>query len=281
MRKGCSGKYRNCAVTTDDHSMNEGFSYRFTDAIVREPGRSVTGGLRAADRGAPDIGRFTAEHKAYVRALERAGLSVTALSALEEYPDSVFIEDAALCLPEGAVMLRPGAPSRTGEPGQLATDLASLGHEVHLNDSDGFIDGGDILVTDSVILVGLSSRTNRAGFEWLKTVVGAWGYAVLAVHTPDHVLHFKSDCCLLDSNTILATSRLAGAECFAPFRVLTVPPGEEAAANSIRLNDKVLVPAGYPATGALLSRENYALETLRVTQAALLDGGLSCMSLRF
>jgi dimethylargininase len=259
---------------------SQALSYQFTQAVVRRPGRSVVGGLRATDRGAPDFERFQAEHKAYISALERAGLKVTVLGASEAYPDSVFIEDAALCLPQGTVILRPGTPSRTGEGDLVSTDLAGLGHKIIHNDSEGFIDGGDILVTDSVILVGLSRRTNRAGFDWLKSVLGAWGYPVLAVHTPDHVLHFKSDCCVLDSNTILATSRLAGAECFAKFRVVTVPEGEEAAANAIRVNDKVLLPAGFPATGALLSRENYVLETLRVSQAALLDGGLSCMSLR-
>jgi dimethylargininase len=86
---------------------------------------------------------------------------------------------------------------------------------------------------------------------------------------------------LLDSETILATSRLSGAECFASFRMLTVPSGEEAAANSVRVNDKVLVPAGYPATAELITRAGYAVEVVRADQAALLDGGLSCMSLRF
>jgi dimethylargininase len=260
---------------------SEGLSYQFAQAVARQPSQSVVQGLRATDRGTPNIERFQAEHKAYISALERAGLKVTVLGAEEAFPDSVFIEDAALCLPQGTVILRPGAPSRTGEGELVATDLAGLGHKIHHNDSEGFIDGGDILVTDSAILVGLSKRTNQDGFDWLKTVLAAWGYTALAVHTPDNVLHFKSDCCVLDSNTILATSRLSGAECFANFRVLTVPAGEEAAANSIRVNDKVLLPAGYPATAALLSRENFAIETLRVSQAALLDGGLSCMSLRF
>ena len=260
---------------------SEGISYQFTQAVVRKPGQSVVSGLRATDRGAPDIARFQAEHKAYISALKRAGLKVTVLGALEEFPDSVFVEDAALCLPEGMVILRPGTPTRTGEAELISTDLAGLGHKIHHNDSTGFIDGGDILVTDSAILVGLSQRTNQAGFDWLKSILETWGYTALAVHTPDDVLHFKSDCCVLDSNTILATSRLSGAECFANFRVLTVPEGEEAAANSIRVNDRVLVPAGFPATAALLTRENFAIETLRVSQAALLDGGLSCMSLRF
>jgi dimethylargininase len=259
----------------------EGLSYQFNEAIARQPGQSVVQGLRATDRGTPNIERFQAEHKAYISALERAGLKVTVLDATEAFPDSVFIEDAALCLPQGTVVLRPGAPSRTGEGELVATDLAGLGHKIHHNDSEGFIDGGDILVTDSAILVGLSKRTNQAGFDWLKSVLADWGYTALAVHTPDNVLHFKSDCCVLDSNTILATSRLSGAECFAKFRVLTVPAGEEAAANSIRVNETVLVPVGFPATAELLDRENYAMETVSVSQAALLDGGLSCMSLRF
>jgi dimethylargininase len=260
---------------------SEGISYQFTEAVARQPGQSVVRGLRATDRGTPDIEQFQAEHKAYINTLERAGLKVTVLGASEAYPDSVFVEDAALCLPEGTVILRPGTPSRTGEGDLIATDLAGLGHKIHHNDSEGFIDGGDILVTDSAILVGLSKRTNQAGFDWLKSVLEAWGYTALAVHTPDNVLHFKSDCCVLDSNTILATSRLSGAKCFANFRVLTVPEGEEAAANSIRVNDTVLVPAGFPATAELLARENYAMEVVSVSQAALLDGGLSCMSLRF
>lgn len=261
--------------------LREGFSYRFTDAVVRQPGLSVANGLRAVDRGQPDIKRFTAEHNAYVKVLERAGLKVEVLPPLEAFPDSVFVEDAALCLPGGTVILRPGAPSRAGEAEAIATALTGLGHEIHHLGPEGCVDGGDILVTDTAILVGLSARTDQAGFAALKNILDGWGYPVQAVRTPDHVLHFKSDCCLLDSESILATSRLSGAECFAPFRVLTVPSGEEAAANSIRINDKVLVPAGYPATAELISRAGYAVEVVRADQAALLDGGLSCMSLRF
>ena len=156
-----------------------------------------------------------------------------------------------------------------------------LGHEIYRMDPPGCVDGGDILVTDRVILVGLSERTNTVGFAALKKILTAWGYSVQAVTTPDKVLHFKSDCAVLDSETILATSRLSGAECFNSFRVLTVPAGEEAAANVIRINNKVLVPAGYPGTAELIKRAGYAVEVMGVGQAALLDGGLSCMSLRF
>lgn len=259
----------------------EGISFRFTHAVTRKPSHSVVRGLRAIDRGAPDYGIFEIEHRGYVAALRHAGLQVTTLETREEFPDSVFIEDTALCLPEGVVMLRPGTPSRTGEPDQLAPELSAAGLPVHPHGSGGTIDGGDILVTDSAVLVGLSSRTDRAGFEWLRALLQSLGYRVTAVETPHQVLHFKSDCCVLDSSTILATSRLAGQGCFSGFRVLTVPSGEEPAANSIRVNDSLLIPDGFPETAEMLAREGYSVVAVPVSQASLLDGGLSCMSLRF
>jgi len=261
--------------------MSEKSSYRFTHAIVRRPGRSVVDGLRAVDQGKPDAGLFQAEHRAYIRALQRAGVKITELPALEEFPDSVFIEDTALLLPEGSVILRPGAPSRAGEAEATARALSVNGREVCRIGGEGHIDGGDVLVTGPLVLVGLSERTDMGGFEATRDVLEVWGYSVQAVHTPEHVLHFKSDCSLLDDETILATSRISEENCFAQFRVLTVPEGEEAAANSVRVNGTVFVPAGFPATAALIARAGYKVEVLRISQAALLDGGLSCMSLRF
>lgn len=257
------------------------WAYRFGAALVRRPGSSVAHGLRNTDRGAPDIRLFEQEHQAYVAALGRAGLNVTVLDPEADYPDSVFVEDTALCLPEGVLILRPGAPSRRGEAALMATALARLGQEICETESSGLVDGGDILTTPTEILVGLSQRTDRAGFEWLKSVVEPRGYRIRAVRTPADVLHFKSDCCLLDAETILATHRLADADCFARYRVLTVPRGEEAAANSVRVNDRVLVPAGFPRTAELLSGNGYDVDAVGVSQAMLLDGGLSCMSLRF
>jgi dimethylargininase len=259
----------------------KGISFRFSEALVRRPGKSVVNGLSSVNRGRPDVDLFQAEHQIYISALEQAGLKVTVLPPLEAFPDSVFIEDTALCLPQGTVILHPGTPSRSNEAGATATTFSSLEHKTQYIGPQGHGDGGDILVTDSVILVGLSHRTDRTGYEDLKAILNNWDYKVRAVHTPENVLHFKSDCCVLDSETVLATSRLSGAECFTPFRVLVVPAGEEAAANAIRVNDTVLLSAGFPATADLIARENYQIELVPTSQAALLDGGLSCLSLRF
>jgi dimethylargininase len=256
-------------------------SYTFTHAITRAPGASVTQGLREADTGAPDLGLFQAHHAAYVAALRATGAEVTELPALDEFPDGVFVEDAALTLPEGAVVLRPGAPSRLGEAAAMAPVLARFYGAVAAIEGPGFIEGGDILTTGREILVGRSARTNAAGIAELTRLVAPWGYRVRELQTPPGVLHFKTDCSLLDEDTILATPRLAASGCFGDYRVILTAEGEDAAANSVRFNGVVLAPAGFPRTAEALAGAGYDVRAIPNTEAAKLDGGMSCLSLRF
>ena len=97
--------------------------FDFDSAIVRSPGASVVDGLREGNHDGPGFAAVAAEHRAYVAALAAAGLEVETLPALESFPDSVFVEDPAFVLPEGAIVLRPGAPSRIGEAEAIAPAL--------------------------------------------------------------------------------------------------------------------------------------------------------------
>jgi dimethylargininase len=254
---------------------------RFNRALVRFPARSVTGGLRASDRGNPEYAGVQAEHEAYCAALERAGVTVMRLAALEDYPDSVFVEDAALVFTEAAVLLRPGAPTRRGETALIAPTLRELFHQVISLDGVGHADGGDVLVTPQRVLVGLSTRTNAAGAQALSDALGGIGRRAEIVRTPPGVLHFKSDCALLDANTVLCTRRLAAGGFFQELQMIIVPQGEEAAANALRINDVVLLSAGFPRTHELLERAGYAVVILQTVQIGRIDAGLSCMSLRW
>lgn len=257
-------------------------SYRFSHAITRKPAASITAGLRAVDIGAPDLGRMQEHHAAYIAALESTEATVVVLDALEEFPDSVFVEDTALCLPEGAVIMRPGAPSRLGEAAEMAPHLAALyAKVVAISGADSFIEGGDILTTETEILVGRSARTNAAGVAELTRLVTPWGHSVREVFTPPGVLHFKTDCSLLDADTILATRRLAASGCFDGYKVLHVADGEEACANTIRFNDLVIMPSGFPRTRAILDQAGYKVAEIGNSECAKLDGGMSCLSLRF
>ena len=257
-------------------------SFRFTHAITRRPASSIVAGLRAVDTGTPDLGLMQAHHADYIAALKSTGATVVELPPLDAFPDSVFVEDTALCLPEGAVIMRPGAPSRLGEAAEMAPHLAALyGQVVQISGADSFIEGGDILVTETELLVGRSARTNGAGIVELTRLITPWGHSVREVFTPPWVLHFKTDCSLLDGQTILSTKRLAESGCFAGYKVIHTAPGEEACANAIRFNDIVLMPAGFPATQAVLLQAGYDVRVIGNSECAKLDGGMSCLSLRF
>ncbi len=257
-------------------------SYRFTHAVTRRPSQSIIRGLRAVDTGNPDLSVMQSHHADYIAALKAAGARVIELDALDDYPDSVFVEDTALCLPEGAVIMRPGAPSRLGEAAEMAPVLEKLYTTVRrIGGTDSFIEGGDILVTETEILVGRSARTNAAGVAELAGLVADWGHRVRELHTPPGVLHFKTDCSLMDAETVLSTDRLAASGCFKGYRVIPVAQGEEASANAIRFNDSVLFPAGFPRTRDRLVDAGYKVTEIGNSECAKIDGGMSCLSLRF
>lgn len=256
-------------------------SYQFTHALCRLPSSTVTDGLRARDQGDPDPLIFGAEHAAYVSALREAGCSVGLLPADERFPDSVFIEDPALVLNGVAIVLRPGAESRLGEAAALRLHLVENMNDVIDLQTEGFVDGGDILCTDDRVLLGLSARTTARGAEDLRPVVESLGYRLEVLQTPPEILHFKTESSLLDHESVLATPALAASGAFKGLRLIETEAGEDAAANAIRVNDRVFLSAGYPGTAEKLEGAGYKLTILNTSQAALVDGGLSCMSLRY
>jgi len=262
-------------------SSSGGRCWRFSRALVRLPGASVAAGLRMAGTRTPDAEKFLRQHQAYVAALKAAGVQVTVLPALEQFPDSVFVEDAALCVPGTAITLRPGAATRRGEAAAIRPHLESLFNTVVDLPGEGTVDGGDVLLADEEAFIGLSKRSDEKGCEALASLLDELGYRSRRVQSPPEVLHFKSDCGLLDSDTFFATRRLAATRCFSDYRVIEAPAGEEAAANLVRVNDVVLLRTGFPRTEVLLQDSGFAVTTLATDQAALVDGGLSCMSLRF
>lgn len=254
--------------------------FHFDRALARRPAPSVVHGLRAVDRGAPTFEGIARELDGYVAALREAGVEVDVLPPLEDFPDAIFVEDPALVFTEGAIVLRPGAPTRRGEAAALAPELRRRFPRV-LELGEGAVDGGDVMVTPDAVLIGLSARTDEAGARALERLLGELGRPGRIVATPDDVLHFKTDASLLDDQTILATERLARSGVFSGFRIIHTPAGEDAAANALRVNDRVLVGDRFPRTIARLEAEGYRTVPLASDQIDLLDAGFSCLSLRW
>ena len=254
--------------------------FDFTHAILRRPGASVVKGLRAGGGTDPAFADVLAEHAGYAAALTEAGLTLTMLDPLEQFPDAIFVEDPALVFPEGAIVLKPGAPSRAAEGAFLRPALAAQFGQV-LDLPSGHADGGDVLVLPDKVLIGLSARTDRAGAEALAGLVEQLGYAAVIAATPAEVLHLKTASSLLDEETVLSTRALAETGIFAGYRVIEVPEGEEGGANVLRVNDRVLAGAGYPRILDALDAHGLTVVTLPNAAIAAIDAGFTCMSLRW
>jgi dimethylargininase len=254
--------------------------FDFTHALLRRPGPSAVKGLRAGGGADPDFAGLLVEHAAYADALAAAGLDVTVLEPLESHPDALFVEDPALVFPEGAIVLRPGAPTRADEGEFLREALAERFDQV-LELGEGHADGGDVLVMPGRVFIGLSARTDRTGAKALVRLLDRLGYPAKIVATPPEVLHLKTASSLLDGETVLATAPLIASGIFAGYRVLEVPAGEEGGANVLRLRDTLLIGQGYPEIAALLDGHGADVVTLANTQIARIDAGLTCMSLRW
>ncbi len=255
-------------------------AFQFNRAIVRQPARSVVAGLRAEDRGNPTYDGIRAAHDAYTAALRSADVDIIVLPPLENFPDSLFVEDPALVFLEGAILLRPGAPSRAAETRELAPTLRDW-FDIVLDLPTGHADGGDVLVTPRLVMIGLSDRTDRAGAEALAVCLAELGRESTIVETPGDVLHLKTACSLLDDDTILRAPCLEETGIFDGFRQITTADGEAAAANALRVNDVLMVGAGFPRTIERLGALGYGVVPVDTSEIGKIDAGLSCMSLRW
>ncbi|MBN2345948.1 MAG: N(G),N(G)-dimethylarginine dimethylaminohydrolase [Candidatus Aminicenantes bacterium] len=253
---------------------------RFTRALARRPCRGMGRGLSTAGLGRPVYEKALEQHAAYVGALRSCGLAVTVLEADEVHPDSVFVEDTAVLCERAAVIARPGASSRRGEERPLAKTLGGL--YPHLDEilAPGTLEGGDVMRAGDRFFVGISARTNEEGARQLAAILGRHGFQVVAVPLRA-VLHLKTGVSYLENNRLLASGEFLCHPLLASFGIIPVPDGESYAANSLWVNGRVLVPSGFPLTREAIAKAGYETIPLDVSEFRKLDGGLSCLSLRF
>src|SRR5262245_42927812 len=70
-----------------------------------------------------DLAQARVQHRAYEECLASLGCEILRLPEEPEFPDAVFVEDAAVVLDELAILARPGAASRRSEVASVAEAL--------------------------------------------------------------------------------------------------------------------------------------------------------------
>jgi dimethylargininase len=253
---------------------------RYTYAIVRVPSPSLSDGLTTASLGRPDYGKAREQHNRYVKTLRDLGLEVKVLDQAIEYPDSTFVEDVALCTKDFAVVTRPGAITRTGETEGMRRVLEEYFDRVYEITPPGTLEAGDVMMAGSHFFIGLSARTNSEGAQQLTDILGNHGLSGSTILLRN-LLHLKSGASYLENNNMLVTGELSECRDFEAFNRIVISKGESYAANSLWINGTVLVAEGFPETRYRIEKAGYNTVELDMSEYRKVDGGLSCLSLRF
>jgi dimethylargininase len=256
---------------------------QFSRAIARVPSDNFADGVTTSQGAAPDVALARAQHAAYVAALRDTGLAVDVLPADPRHPDSVFVEDAALIVGDAAIITRPGAPTRAGETAAIAEALGAHFPDLKRITAPGTVDGGDICETDAAVLIGVSARTNEAGARQLAAMLEALGRVaeLIDIRQVPGLLHLKTGMGYLGDGRLALAPEVPDLAAFARFEVVRLDPAEAYAANCVRVNDKVLIPTGAPRFADRLAALGYTPLALDMSEFRKMDGGLSCLSLRF
>jgi len=252
----------------------------FTHAITRKPGENFSQGLTTTFDSEPaDYELMLKQHEAYLEALSAAGLKVIVLDPQPDYPDAHFVEDTAVVTPDVAVISNPGAQARRGEEKSIAPVLAEF-RKIERIQAPGTLDGGDVLQVGSHFFIGLSDRTNPEGAAQLGRILQAYGNTWTTI-TVGAGLHFKSSVNYVGQNTLLVTSDFAAQQQLREYDQLVPDHAESYAANTLLVNEHLLIPAGFPNICRKLERLGLKMIELNVSEVRKMDGGLTCMSIRF
>ncbi|HEY8009381.1 MAG TPA: arginine deiminase family protein [Rudaea sp.] len=254
-----------------------------THALVRPPSANFADGLTSVALGKPDVARALEQHACYCAALEQCGLVLTRLAADADFPDSAFVEDTAIVTGDVAILTRPGAAARAGEVARIEPTLRAIFLRIHAIATPGTLDGGDVCRIENHCFIGLSERTNEDGARQLAGFLAQEGCTSTAIDIRGirGILHLKSGISYLGNGRIALIDAFAQHTAFRNYEIVQVARGEGYAANLLRLNDHVVIAAGFPKFEAAVRALGYDVIALDMSEFRKMDGALTCLSLRF
>jgi len=270
-----------------DRAATEGRPYNyalvFTKAIVRIPCANFALGLTTVDLGQPEIDKALRQHQAYCEALESCGLELIRLPPDEQHPDSTFVEDTALLTPRGAVLTRPGDASRRGEVESIAPVVSDYFSNVYSIEEPGTVDAGDVCEAGEHFFIGISRRTNGHGAKQLAGLLESFGYttSLIDIRGLSNILHLKSGMAYLPGRRLMVIEALRNVPEFSAYDLICLNSTEEYAANCLSINGRILIASGFPTLKRELESLGHSIISLDMSEFRKMDGGLSCLSLRF
>lgn len=263
--------------------LKEHLMTKFSHVIVRRPPKSMENAYSSCpELGRPNYENAIKQHDAYIEALKQCDVDVTILPALEQYTNSVFVEDPALITRKGAIICNPGMAIRNGERIEIEPAIHRFfpSDQIARIELPGTLEGGDVMMVGDHFYVGRSSRTNEEGIRQLTEILEGWGLECTEVPL-EFVLHLKTGVNYLEDGNMLVSGEFVTKPDFEQYNRIEIPEDEAYAANCIWVNGTVIVPEGYPTVLKAVQDLGYQTIVCDTSEYRKLGGGLSCMSLRF
>ena len=255
---------------------------QYERAITRPPSDRFADGLTHGRLGKPDVELAKKQHAAYVTALRQCGADVTVLRPDNDHPDSCFTEDEAIVTDRMAVIPSMCRPSRQGEEVRMRPVIEALyGGHIETINRPGTLEGGDVCRAGNHFFIGISSRTNEDGAHQLAEIFTCYGftYAFCDIRGID-ILHLTTGMSYIGNNTVICVPAFKHLEAYKPYKVIVTTAKEAYAANCVRMNDTVIMPAGFKNTEKKLLKAGFRVLPVPMSEIEKQDGGLSCLSLR-
>jgi dimethylargininase len=255
----------------------------FTKAIVKLPSATFASGETTSALGEPEFERALQQHRAYCDALESCGLELMRLPPDDKHPDSTFVEDTALLTARGAVLTRLGADSRRGEVESMVPVVHEYFRHVYSIEEPGTLEAGDVCEAGEHFFIGISRRTNEHGARQLAKILDSLGYttSLIDIRGLSNILHLKSGLAYLSGKRLLIIEALRNVPEFSDYDLICLNSTEEYAANCLSLNGRILIASGFRNVKRELELLGFPTISLDMSEFQKMDGGLSCLSLRF
>lgn len=255
----------------------------FKNVIVRKPSKNLCNGVTSsAELGTPNYELAVKQHQTYIEALKKCDVKVTLLEPLEKFPDSCFVEDVAVLTKKCAIITNPGINSRNEEVLYISNSLKNFYLEENIESikAPGTLEGGDVMMIGNHFFVGKSARTNAEGIKQFSKILNKYDLTCSEINL-EEVLHLKTGVNYIENNNLLVSGEFINKKEFDSYNKIIIPKSEEYAANCIWINGTVIIPEGYPIVKNLISNLGYNIITVDTSEFRKIDGGLSCLSLRF
>jgi len=214
------------------------------------------------------------QHRKYRETLAQLGLEVILLERDDGHPDSCFVEDTALIHGDRALICRLAPESRRGEEGPVERTLRAM-LKIKRVQAPGTIEGGDVVHFSDRLLSGLTQRTNAEGIEQARD----WLDVPIETISDPEIMHLKSYVTYLGRGTVICSRRYADHPALKGMEKLVIPDEETYAANTLAIDETVLMSSGRPEAQRLVREAGFEVISMQTSEFEKCDGALTCLSL--